>query len=252
MPTLLLLPLLGCKIIEAPEDFDALTAYLYEHMPSDVDVLAAGMQNMDAWLTLNHAELEQGYLVKNLTLAAIHSAVPGYEEEVALVGVAMSRDYDFDVTAFAHHSYWDDPDNPAGTTTWLEDGDCFIAQECQTMSFEKEDSTAMPLGVTVDTTYRSEARWSPTDPGQAMVQRRYLTGPADVSVSWIHLIQEFGLDVSIPLEGGGTRRTSGSWVAVRLGDLPTPEDLLIQLGLGELEDSLERLQAALEEEVGEQ
>jgi len=241
----------GCTVIEAPEDFDELTAYLYEHLPTGGEVLYAGTRNLDTWLLENHTSLEEGYLVQNLSLEAIRSAVPDYEEAEILVGVAMSRDYDFEVEAFAHHYYWDDPENPSETTTWLEDGDCFLAHECDSMSYERDSHTTLPLGITVSTTFRAEGGWSETELGPALVQRRYLTGPAEVSVNWIHLLEEFGLEVTLPLEGGRARRIAGSWVAIRLGDLPTPEDFLIQMGLNELESSLEWLEGALEGEVEE-
>jgi len=246
-----LLPLLflavGCRPpVEAPSDFDALNSYLYEHFKSDSEILDPGTQNLDLWLADNSEGVHEGYMVKNLTTSAILTVIPDYEEDLALVGVALSRTYTNDIRVMAHYQFWEDLENPDEKTQWLSDGDCFARQECEQVAYQREALTEFPLGIDVSTTFQSEGRWSETAHGPAFLQRRYHIKPAEVSVSWLHLLDEFALETSLPLEEGGFRMTTSSWVSVKLGDLPTPQDVLMNLGLDTLRNHMDGLQGRLD------
>ena len=81
---------IACTVVEAPEDFDSLTSYLFQHVETeDERVLKAGAHNMISWLDIYNHELLEGYQVDDLTLEAIHSVSP-HIEEVSLLGAAVS------------------------------------------------------------------------------------------------------------------------------------------------------------------
>ena len=239
---MLLVLLMACKPpVEAPKDFDTLTSYLYEHMMGDGGELEAGMENLDVWLDRHHDEVEIGYSLSNLTNAAIQAVDPDYRGKEDLYGVAMSRDYDHPLDVLAAYYYFEDPDEePTDDLVYLQDTECFLAHECETASYRETVSLDLPLGIHVESVLKSEARWVELEGRTALIQRRWLVRPADVNVDWIQLEQEFALQVTLP-EGDGIRRMETSWVLVTLGDLPVPEDLMLSLGLNEIEKSLEAL-----------
>ena len=243
---MILVLLLACKPpVEAPKDFDTLTSYLYEHMMGDGGEIEAGMGNLDVWLDANHEEVELGYSLASLTHAAIHTVDPDYRGKEDLYGVAMSRDYDHPIDVLAAYYYYEDPDEePEEGLVYLEDNDCFLAHDCDTASYRETVSLDLPLGIHVESVLKSEARWVEMEGTTALIQRRWLVRPAEVNVDWIQLQQEFALQVTLPV-GNGIRRMETSWVLVTLGDMPVPEDLMLSLGLNEIEKSLEGLDEKL-------
>ena len=237
----------ACKPpVEAPRNFDALNSYLYEHFQQDSEILDPGTQNLSVWLEDNPSGVEEGFMIQDLSADAILGVVPDYEEGEALVGVALSRVYTNDIRVMAHYQFWEDLENPDERTQFLSDGDCFARQECDRVAYQREADTDFPLGIEVTTTFQSEGRWSESEYGPAFLQRRYFIEPPQISVGWLHLLDEFALETSLPLEGGGFRMTTSSWVSVRIGDLPTPEDVLLNLGLGTLRDHMDGLQGRLD------
>ena len=247
---MILVLMLACKApIDAPRDFDTLTSYLYEHMMGDGGELEAGMVNIDDWMKKHHSQVEVGYSLSNLSRAAIQTVHPDYTAKEDLFGVALSMDYDQSIDVLASYYYYEDPDeDPDPDLVYLEDNACFLAHECETASYREKVDLDLPLGIHVESVLKSEARWVELEQGTALIQRRWLVRPAEVSVDWVALEQEFALQVTLPVPGG-IRRMETSWVLVTLGELPVPEALILSLGIKELEKSLESLIGKLEDEA---
>jgi len=228
----------GCKIPPpAPEDFDNLNSYLYQYVDNDPEALKLGMNNLETWMLDNHLEVQEGYVINNLSVDAIHTVIPSYTPDVALIGVAISTDLDNPPIHVARNFYEEDPKSTNPNKVFLSDSACFIAQECASTSYRETLDNDFPLGIVVTTTLISQAEWVETEHGTALVQRRWFDAPAQVNVGWFELLYEFAFEVAIPLEDGGTRRVSSSWIVAQLWDSPVPEDILIWLGIDVLRDT---------------
>ena len=246
---ILCLPLLACNTIEAPEDFDALTSYLYKNLPTeDPAVLQVGMENMLVWLNENHDTLEEGYSVNGLTLEAIQTVHPDLEE-LSLMGAALSMDIRHDIDMVSQllflEGYNDDPPEPDANSWHIrrynEDPECFVSKECDMLSWNSNIRTIMPLNIAIETLLAGHVRWVETSAGPALVQRRWFTSDPVVSVNWAQLKAEYALKMSFPLAEGGSRRVEINWVDIRIGDIPVSEDIALLLGLNAIRDNINGL-----------
>ena len=82
--------------VKAPEDLEALTTYIYEHMMNpDQRYVQAGAANLKLWLSDRYDEANQGYEVNNLTEEAVLNlglSVPDlFEEQVGVAAAIASN-----------------------------------------------------------------------------------------------------------------------------------------------------------------
>lgn len=248
--------LIGCTTIDAPEDFDALNSFLYENFHEPDRYLEQGLENLINWLPQNEMDLAEGYRVSNLSAEAI--ATVGQDPPTQLFGIGLSREYEHSVDDVAYACFGVDPENldPESETynnrEYQTDADCFLAHECDLLQYTGEVQSFLPLGIEVVSYLFSEARWVETSLGTAYVQRRWLTQPPDVSVDWVNVESEYGVIVTLPhsnnpADAKSVKRIESLWVNMSIDGLPIPEDLAVELGLGSLRDSIDRIDTYLDE-----
>lgn len=248
---------IGCTAIDAPEDFDALNSFIYENFHEPDRYLEEGLENLIAWLPENEADLSEGYRVSNLSVEAI--ATVGQEPPTELFGIGLSRDYDHSVDDVAYASFGIDPEdlNPTSDTynhrVYETDVDCFLAHDCDLLQYTGEVQSFLPLGIEVVSYLYSEARWVETSLGIAYVQRRWQTQVPDVSADWVNVESEYGVIITLPQPEANEqvatniKRIESLWINMSIDGLPIPEDLAIELGLGSLRDSIDRIDNYLDE-----
>ena len=242
---------LACTVIEAPQDFDALTSYLFQHFENnDNDVLEAGAENMVDWLETNGDQLLEGYQVDDLSLEAVHSVDPS-TTEVSLMGVAAGLNIHHSVNDVAYllfiEGHNDDPPSPDATSynirTYHDDQYCFVTRECELLNYSAEIAAEMPLNILVHTTIAGQVRWVDSTIGPILVQRRWFTSVPEVSVEWLDLRTEYALMLSLPFSAQeGSRRIEMTWLDVTIGDIPISEDIGVMLGLNAIKDNMVSLQ----------
>ena len=245
-----LLTFIACKAIVAPEDFDNLTSYLYQHLPDDNPALVeAGMENMLTWAEENVESLEEGYYVSQLSMDAIHTVHPDLAE-LNLMGAALSIDIQHDVDTVARLLFLQGPsdEEPAPDAesyhvrVYNEDPQCFIDRECEMLSWTSQVLSEMPLSIVIETQYIGQVRWVETSYGPALLKRRWFITDPVVSVNWADLKAEYALKLSLPMaDGVGSRRIEVNWIDIRLGDIPISEDLGLLLGLKAIRDHINSL-----------
>ena len=249
--------LVGCTAIEAPEDFDALNSFLYEKFHEPDRYLEQGLENLISWLPENEKDLSEGYRVSNLSAEAIDTV--GQEPPAQLFGIGLSREYDHSVDDVAYAAFGVDPEDldPESETynnrEYQSDIDCFLTHECNLLQYTGEVQNFLPLGIEVVSYLFSEARWVETSLGTAYVQRRWLTQPPEVSVDWVNVESEYGVIITLPQPLGSednasnVKRIESLWVNMSIDGLPIPEDLAVELGLGSLRESIDRIDTYLDE-----
>ena len=248
--------LTGCRAIDAPEDFDALNSFLYENFHEPDRYLEQGLENLINWLPENEMDLAQGYRVSNLSAEAI--ATVGQAAPTQLFGIGLSREYDHSVDDVAYACFGVDPEDldPESETynnrEYQTDVDCFLAHECNLLQYTGEVQSFLPLGIEVVSYLFSEARWVETSIGTAYVQRRWLTEPPDVSVDWVNVESEYGVIITLPQSTDNepnakyVKRIESLWVNMSIDGLPVPEDLAVEMGLGSLRESIDRIDTYLD------
>lgn len=250
----------GCrKPPEAPTQLDELCKYMYTHMgDEDDDYLAAGVVNLDSWLSNpdNMAATAEGYLIQNLDQDSVNALDDEERDLTGLVGAAVGNDSLFSTTEVANSIVLDDqgavfPDTyTLYEREWLaptegkspgcfDDGD----EDCMYAEAENHSIANYPLGLEAESWSRAQYRWVDTDLGLALVHRTWMNEPVILNKDWISLDHQFYLTVTIPQADGRARRLQGMWMVAQLGeDAEVPESLALSLVISSMQTTAETLE----------
>ena len=238
---------------DAPASLDELSGYLFANF-DDAAAMEAGLGNLRAWLEEGDhlAETLDGYTVSNLSQDAVsglddqervledlHGAAVGTEGATAvpdIVNVLVEVD-PVELSPGMYESY---------EREFLSDPDCFVAGECEELAvFNTMVSTYLGGTVVIETETNGRYRWVDTEYGPAMVQRTWLEGPAEVSLDWLEVDEQFYLNVVMPRDDGSLR-LQAMWVVARMGDSSVPEDVALQLVIDSMQGVYEDVDGWIE------
>ena len=228
---LLLLSLACSAPVEAPEDFNELLSYLFEHTMNDDETLIAGANNLLDFATTNEEMLREGYAVDNLSQMALDSTGETFPASEDTYGVTLqySVGYSIENLAYANTAADGMEVYPANYLSYdrenLTDVDCFLEKTCISFSYRSTILSSLPLGAEMLSSYTSEIRWINLDSGLALVHRSWMDGEAESSVDWADMTANFYLGFIYSTEAG-TDTIAASWAAIQLGDVSLPEDIL--------------------------
>jgi hypothetical protein len=257
---------LGCRPPPpAPEDLDALAAFLYaEHLNPDPDVLAEGLVNLQVWFaSAAAADADRGFeLAVPLSVEAVaeldasaawqHPEASASRAWEGMGGAAAGTTGAFAVEQYVHALVAVDqdlvfPDTfEAWSRTWrLCDGDTFDARDCEQLESDEQQSSAFGLGLrTVGEAY-NQYRWIELPDGQlAMTHRNWQLYPPEASSALLEVVDQYYLNTFVPAaDGAAVHRLQATWAV--FGER-VPEDLALSLTAGSMVDSSETLEAWLE------
>jgi hypothetical protein len=247
----LTLALLACKPVEkAPVEFDELCAFLYAHaLDDDPELLGDGLANLHAWLADHPEEPLEGYAVADLDEDLIAS-LPGRERAPGDVkGAAVLTESPYAPDALASVLLLEDqlavfPDTYTvfDRTYDLADPTCFADDPgCELVVTENHMIVSMPLSIVMDTETVGEFRWAPSPFGRALLNRNRFTRPAELSVDWLTVDDQFFLSVTMPREGGGAWRVQMTWVVAELLGGGVPEGTALRMTINGLRNADEEL-----------
>ncbi len=248
---LVLALVLGCaRPVEAPQELDVLVGFLFAHaMDEDPAELAAGGENLATWMDTRLQETLEGYAVRTLD----ESTLDGLDDEdrsaSGLVGAAVGHESPHDPTTLTATHLTTDPlvrDGEAVLAYRREDhGDlgCFLDHRCDTFAYDSWVTTALPLSLQVSSHNYVQWRWFPMPDGEeALVQRNWMVGIADVNVDWLEVLAQYYVWVSIP-EGEGSRNMYATWAQTRLTGNDVPETLALNLAVDSMIGAADDLDA---------
>jgi hypothetical protein len=214
---------------DAPDKLEDLAAYLFDHAgDEDPEALKAGVDNLDRWLDAHLEAAREGYTIDTLSTAAIDGVGVDPVHAEGLVGAAVATHLPRNPKRVTRTLTLADPTAVYPDTytvyerDWIDDPQCFVAQDCETASVRAHTVSAYPMSLEVTSDFKAEYRWVELDDGMAMVQRTWLRRPAEVSKDWVSVPAQFFLSVNLPHKGR-TRRLQTTWIAAELGDTPVPE-----------------------------
>ena len=220
---------IACNPVQAPEGFDALASFLYEHFHADEALVQEGIVNLTDWVDENEDILSAGYRTAELTLDARES-VDVTVTDPNLLGVAVSYDYTHSVEDLAYANFAVHPrdvfTNPDAINEreYVSDPACFLEQECVFLRHNSVLQRYLPFGLEMVMDFATDARWVETERGQALLQRRWLAKEVDINKEWLQLKAGYALSFVMPTEDGTAKQLEMVWGDAVLGDLPVPED----------------------------
>ncbi len=243
------LALAGCKgPPDAPKELEALAAYMFENTRDGTDEeLAAGIENLVAWLDDGYAEAHEGYRINRLSQASVDALDHRTFDLTGLVGASVASRINHKIKPVVAVLADGDAVKVYGDTyleydrRWATDADCHTARQCLWGEASVESLADYGL-VQVASSYRAEYRWVETAEGWAHLHRTWLLEPIDAL--GVRTESQFYIGVSME-DGGRTERFQASWVAIQT-DLPLSEESALNQTIKRLLDSEEEVDVYLD------
>jgi hypothetical protein len=245
----------------APTELNDLCGYLYTHaQDEDPELISVGIDNLALWLEAHPDDTvgDGGYQVDNLDQETLDSLDDRDRSNANLVGGTVTTDSPYPiegdlaealVTADQTQVYPDVYDS--FTRTFDGDGDCFVAQDCDTVQFDNESVANLPLNIKVTTVTTGQFRWvQTTDHGKAMITRAWLHDPADVSVDFFKVDAQYFLTVTYDLDDGA-KRLQATWADAQIIGIDVPEGTALNMLINSFKKNDEMLYAFVAAENGD-
>ncbi len=231
----------GCaRPADAPGTLDELCGYLFEHFQDeDPAAVAEGMTNLQVWLEDNIEETAEGYVVTNLAQEAVDALDDNDRDLSDLVGAAIGFEHEASISQLATTSILTDPmalypdEYSSYVRTFESDSDCFFDRTCDDLYVHNSIVANYPLGLTVTSEVTGEYRWFELDSGLAYLQRTWLDQPAEVSLDWLGVPEQYFMVVNMPFQGQ-TVRIVATWIVAEVGDSSVPENMALDMVIDSL------------------
>lgn len=239
----------GCRPPpDAPQELDELVGYLFEHVDNeDPAYLEVGAANLDAWLAARLDETLEGYAVNDLSDDGV-AVLEGEKDLEDLAGAAVGAESHHGVADLGIAITIDDPTQMYPDTVlgfdraYHGDVDCFVAGDCNFLEAETHTESAYALGLKVSTHSMVQWRWVETAGGQALIQRTWLREPADVSLDFLSVDQQYYVWMFIPVDGG-SRSIQATWVVAGISGGAVPESTALNLVIDSMSNGAADLEA---------
>ena len=216
---LTLIAVTGCRPAEAPEDYEELVGFLFEHAADEDEAeLIAGLENLHLWLEgENLATAEEGVSIQNLPESAVTDLAGHAHAVTDLAGVSLATSSGYDGTvlmeALTQYSFADMmPDVYITYDREFEEGkSCIVTREC--LWAEGTVYSLADWGVLgeVEAERRIEFRWIELEDDWVFLQRWWLVEPSTGSALDLEISDQYYIGVNFPLDDG-TRRVHASWL----------------------------------------
>lgn len=252
-PLIILLLATGCKAPpDAPQELDELVGYMFANVANeDTAPLEAGSENLALWLDARLEDTLEGFTVNELTADGIESLEDGERSIEGVAGAAVGHESPFTVEELGITQIFSNPTDVYPDTyedyerDYHTDEDCFRSGECDWLEFDTHATQKFALGLTVQTNSRVQFRWVESELGAGLVQRSWLHTPADVSLDFLKLHEQFYMWAFIPTENG-SRSVQATWVVAELAGAPVPEAAALQMVVDSMRTTAETLDIFIE------
>ena len=188
----------------APQDFQELTSFLYEHLVDEDDQeLIFGVENMYDWLNANTQSVRKGYTVNTLTAEAI-STTGKYSNPKDLIGGAALTAHGHNVDRLSRALGIDNVRETNGDSyvsinrTYYGDGECFARRECNTLEANSRSSTEWAGIVEIKYDTHLQFRWVNTKYGPVMLHRSYMNKKPEINLELVEPKQGYYLGIVFP------------------------------------------------------
>ena len=214
---------LGCRPPEAPEDYEALVGYIFEHTADEDDAeLLAGLDNLSGWLSGDNLALAQdGMTITNLPDSAVTSLAGHAHTTEGLAGVSMVTNSGYDgqvlMEALTQYSFKTIiPDVYLEYDRTFDAGeDCIVSRDCSWADGSVYSLADWGILGEVEADRRIEFRWVETDAGWVFLQRWWLTEPFTGNKLDLLISDQYYIGINFP-SSSGTQRVHASWLTMSM------------------------------------
>jgi len=211
--------LLGCRPPEAPEDYEELVGFIFEHAGDEDEAeLLAGLGNLSAWLAgENLALAEEGVSIAALPDSAISDLSGHTHSTEGLAGVSLVTESGYDsailMESLTQYSFAEImPDVYLVYEREFTEGvDCIVDRECLFASGSVYSIADWGLLGEVEADRQIEFRWVEYEGEWVFLQRWWLTEPSTGSSLGLTISDQYYIGVNYPMSSG-TQRIHASWL----------------------------------------
>ena len=245
----------GCKSTPpAPETFDELTSYMFEHFEDeDPAALQEGMHNLRNWLCDHFEETQEGYMLENLSEDAV-ATLDGQQTNLdGQIGAGAAYDITYPIEDIIRVYLDEDQfevhpnDYETYERSWIDGENCFTQQECEFAYYHSHVENNFALGLSLEAWNAVQYRWVELDDGPSLLMRSWMRKPAVSNFDWFEIDQQFGFG-AIWSADHGIRQLEAGWVIMSLGELEIPLDMALRLTVNTILERGVEVQDYLDEE----
>lgn len=237
---------------DAPEEFEALSAYLFESLGAEDDAaLEAGVDNLAGWLLANAEASSEGYTIDLLSQASLDALEVERERDASrLVGGAVTTTGPPTVEQLTAAILLEDqaeiyPDQyESWQRSYRSDAACFVDGSCDEVIVDNDTVTRLPLGLRLASKNTAQYRWVDAGIGRAMLTRSWLREPSRSEPNLLQLEDQLFLAVNVPTEHG-LIRLQAVWADAEIVGVDLPEATALNLLVDGMRDQDEVLYAWL-------
>jgi hypothetical protein len=249
--TLPLLSLCACKVIDAPDELEALVVFGFVHFDDDIEYLRttdAGMQpQVEAQLEI----LSEGLRVDSLTRDDLLQAGIDAPESGDIVGAMGVAEYRHGLDEVLVGVTWPDKLEDFDYLAYevLEDSgrDCFLARECERWDSRVYERTEVPLLGEASLTHQDSYRWVEGDDGGISVAKiSHNPDGIDFTSNLIEVHQQYQLVLFQPTSETSVRRVETFWVEMEAIGLDVPDYFAVETAVKEMRSQAEALDAFID------
>jgi len=245
----------GCRPPEAPEEYEELVGYLFEHAADEDEAeLVAGLDNLSAWLTGENLELaEAGVTIAELPASAVADLAGHNHSTDGLAGVSLVTPSAYGgqtlMEALTQYNFKTIiPDVYLEYDRTFDEGqDCIVDRGCLWAAGSVYSLADWGLLGEVEADRRIEYRWVEAEAGWVFLQRWWLTAPSTGSKLDLRISDQYYIGVNFPL-ANGTRRVHASWLTMSMSTGDASEGAANQL-IDNWQNDAENLDAWIDENL---
>ncbi|MCA9569239.1 MAG: hypothetical protein KC656_15425 [Myxococcales bacterium] len=249
-PIALLALLGGCRVIDAPDNLEELMVFAFDGF-EDERVMRASVDELLPLVDENLAELEDGYLIDQLTvedLASIGVEVESTENITGAMGRVPYRHGVDDVMQVVTAENKDEIMDHIEAFEVVDqtDRECFFAHTCATYTQEVRETARVAILGASERHYTHTARWiDHPELGPIAAIRALSPEPIEFTSGLARVDQQYGLAFVVP-EGDAAVRIEAFWVdAVALG-IQLPDGFAVNTAVNQMANTAEMIDAILD------
>ncbi len=248
-----LVPLCGCKVVDAPDSLEELVVFGFVHFDDDIEYLEAVGEKLFPGVEGLDEELEDGYYVDLLT--ADDLALAGIEdpETDGIIGALGRAQYTHDMVPAVCGITWPDKAGTEAYASYVEyeaddDGnrECFLAGECERYEHSAQQVVDMPILGNSTQTFTRAFRWVEPKEGEPWIASRLLApNPIEFSTEILAVDQQYSFFAMFPGDQG-TERVEAFWVEARALGMELPEGFAVSTTVNEMQNQADDVDAFLD------
>jgi hypothetical protein len=242
--------LVGCKVLDAPEDLEELVVFTFVHFDDSDRVIQDATENLLSEVTANAIELEDGYKVDQLTQADL-LALDIDTEVIDIVGAIGVADYTHDLGPVTEYLTHERKDNVYDhIEEYSVDGDgrsCFLDQSCSSLDQTVREVVKVPILGKVTRNYEQNFRWVDTESGLVLLARTLSPDPFEMSTNVVQVFQQYSV-IMVWSEDGHARRAEAVWADAEFVGLDVPESFAVDSTLNGISKQCDRIDEAIDAE----